>query len=292
MPKKFRIINNTDFRFLPLNGFKGIYPIFKYFVNNQQSYQKKYRFYYYPIVFFLPISFIFLGYDYYRKKKSPYNVKEAKSKKKSRENMFKILDDTFLSAEIKRSSKHLIIKIFKDKEVLDSLVGALTRAVRNEAFLDQSKIWSKDWIMTILKSDQLKYDVKVNILKILKSSRTKNEASNYVKEIVLDEEFKQFIAKIMKQIWLRDDVLGRLSSLFEKCALSALKTDTCKNKGSDLFLIIWRDNNFKNYVYTKSLSFWVNEQNGFSPTIQNTTSIDENPSYDYILKNLFKNPKP
>jgi hypothetical protein len=284
--------NYTDFHFSPLNGFKGVYPILKYYLNKQQFNQKMPHFKPSILMLFFPISFIFLGYDYYAKKKSPYNVKVAKSKKNSRENMFKSLDETFLSSEIKKSSKHLIIKIFKNKEVLDALVGALARAVKDEAFLDQSKIWSKDWIMSILRSDQLKYDAKVNILKVLKSNNIKNESSNYVKEIVLDEEFKQFIAKMMKQIWLRDDVLGRLSSLFEKCALNAMKTDTCKNKGSDLFLIIWRDNNFKNYVYTKSLSFWVNEKDGFSPTIQNTNIIDDNPTYDYLLKNLFKNPKP
>jgi hypothetical protein len=249
---------------------------------------------FYSLMMFLPWPFVFTFYDWHQRRFTPFlNFASTMSTKFLKDKFKTSVDDLFSSNEIVKSADYFVDNVF-NHQVKEDIIDAVLLVVRSDDFLDSTKDWSKDWILKIFRSQEFKQIAKANTLAIIKAERVKSEGGDFVKELVTDEVFKDFIGDIMKEIWLRDDVLGDLTGLFQRCGVRALTSEKIKLKASEMFMKIWSDNNFKSFIFDQSLSFWAEaEIDKFQPSMNTTPSKEgekENP-YDAILKRIVKSPK-
>ena len=289
--KFFKLRTYSEFFFLPMILFKGFSKSYIYTRKKLVILRKNSPIFFYISMFCVSIPLIIVVYDYNEWIESPFNLKEVKAKKEAKELLKKSIEDIILCDEIKKSLIYFVNKLFNNEKVKEELLNAIINSVKDDIFLEETKVWSKEWIFCILKSNEFKYDLKENTLSILKSIRMKTQGANYAKEVVTHEITKELAARIIKEIWLRDSVLGELTFLFQRCGMKALSNNECKYKCSEMFLRIWSDNNFKNFMIQKSFNFWENNNKDiFTPSILQNF-VHENNTYDLVLKDIVKNNK-
>lgn len=264
------------------------------FVGEISNFRKESPKIFYSLMFLLPWPFIITFSEWRKRRLYPFMNFINSQTTGFMKNRFKTsIDDVFSQSEIKKALEYFIDRIF-DKNTNNVIVDSILEVIKADPFLDQTKDWSKEWILKIFRSQEFKVIAKINTLSIVKSERTKSEGGEFVKLVVTDEDLKDSIGKQMKEIWLRDDVFSELMALLQKCGLQSLQNDILKQKASEMFLKIWSDNNFKSFVFDQSLSFWaeaeIDKFQALSPSKTSDSSQKENP-YDQILKKMLKHPK-
>ena len=108
----------------------------------------------------------------------------------------------------------------------------------------------------MIKDQEFLRQTNTSLIDVVKTTEVLNETASLLKFVANEDKSKQTAADVMKDVWLSEDVLSKLSALFENCAKTALQTDRLKAYGGVFANDIWSDNEFRAILYSKALDLY------------------------------------
>ena len=158
------------------------------------------------------------------------------------------------SKEVKGTGVDLIEDLFKDKRVLRTILITLKQTIREKEFEDPLKIFIKNWVLKVLKHQEFLKVTKRSVIDMLKSKQVTDETVVYLKYLAESPETKQCVAEFFEVVFLCDEVFPHLCDMFEKSALSAVKSERNKVQASLFMNDIYNDKKFRYFIYYKTLA--------------------------------------
>eukprot|EP00347_Sterkiella_histriomuscorum_P007747 403347710 len=127
--------------------------------------------------------------------------------------------------DVKREGVSYLERMFKNKQIHDSLIILLKGAVKDNRFVTESKKYGIDWIGHTITSQQVKGDLKdLMSATFVQDKRVVQTSTNLLKYFVMNAETKDLTKNIVAKVCLRGDVLQALGKQMENSSYNAVQS--------------------------------------------------------------------
>ena len=180
------------------------------------------------------------------------------------------LSELFNSKEVKGAGLDLLESYFKDKEMIDLILNNLLKpSVKHPSFIEESKKFSKSWLLTVVKSPEFKEEAKQISKAIAKTEESKSVSAELLKESFLAQSTKDTSKLLFTNVCLADTVFVPMMDLFNKSANIAITSEDTKNAFNILGTNISNNNHLWSFIIKKTVGM--------------------NPAFDYIKNETNEN---
>jgi len=167
----------------------------------------------------------------------------------------KYFGEILLSEDIKGNGLQLVDGLFQQEKTHEAALILLKNVLMDPLFMEESKKFGVDLLIKIMIEQEFKDSAKELILDIFKSKEVRYEGVNILSFILDQEETKDIGAQYFKVVFLRNDILTALSTLFMEAALKTLDNDQTKKSFADFVLDVWGDPNLRWILFKKAFEF-------------------------------------
>ena len=131
------------------------------------------------------------------------------------------LDDS----KVTKEGLNFLDRMFRHKQSHDAGQFLLVNVLKDQRFIDASRIWGTNLISHVILQNKAQEEFKLLIIKTLEDPEVRNEAVEVFNFLSNNKVSEDIVAKLMKNVFLRQDILDNLTSLLVKSCANALQNE-------------------------------------------------------------------
>ena len=170
-----------------------------------------------------------------------------------------LVSEIFGSKEVIDTSLKLVENLFKEKNLIDIQLNQLKLAFKSELVIDNSKIFGKNWIIKVIKSEKFIDFSKSYFTQIIKREEFTSKSGDLCGKAIENKDLQEQLTQVCKVSILNyTDTFNALISGLNKAGMAAIKNDEFNQSFGKMCSEITTNEKFLREIKKISLPFFFN----------------------------------